>query len=250
MRSIPVPTCRRMTRRKGFTLIELLVVIAILSLLVSILLPSLQNAKNLAKETVCQSNQHNVFMAHTFYAEDNGNWQVAVAAKPADGSLEEYLKQRWYWRLTYLEYLSEGPEGGDYTYNSLAIRCPLHGELGRRNCYYARNYYAGIASFRTEDVIHPADKILIGDSFDSWDDGIGGCSYVYFGVGAEWYWDTRDNPHGRHTSGKALFAFMDGHGGSYSEKEKEYGLEDDLSTWRIPCGYNYGGGFIRDSASE
>lgn len=58
---------------RGFTLIELLVVIAIISLLVSILLPSLNRAKELAKRVVCASNLHNVTLAYSFYAgEYNG----------------------------------------------------------------------------------------------------------------------------------------------------------------------------------
>ncbi|MBN1554010.1 MAG: prepilin-type N-terminal cleavage/methylation domain-containing protein, partial [Phycisphaerae bacterium] len=56
---------------RGFTLIELLVVIAIISLLVSILLPSLTKAKQLAQETVCMSNQRNCGTATHMYMGDH-----------------------------------------------------------------------------------------------------------------------------------------------------------------------------------
>lgn len=56
---------------KGFTLIELLVVIAIISLLVSMLLPSLQAAKSLANEALCTSNLRQIGVAWHLYLMDN-----------------------------------------------------------------------------------------------------------------------------------------------------------------------------------
>ena len=63
-------TLSRHQSPRGFTLIELLVVIAIIALLVSILLPSLQTAKELAKAAVCMSNQKQLGLALQMYAQD------------------------------------------------------------------------------------------------------------------------------------------------------------------------------------
>lgn len=62
---------RRNPTTQGFTLIELLVVIAIISLLVSILLPSLQKAKGMAKSVVCLGDLRDFGLALHLFAQEH-----------------------------------------------------------------------------------------------------------------------------------------------------------------------------------
>ncbi|MGE0479605.1 MAG: type II secretion system protein [Phycisphaerae bacterium] len=73
----------RARRPRGFTLIELLVVVAIIALLISILLPSLQRAREQGKATVCRSNLHQLALATTYYAqENNDNFPYIIGSDP------------------------------------------------------------------------------------------------------------------------------------------------------------------------
>lgn len=54
----------------GFTLIELLVVISIIALLVSILMPALQGARDAARSAMCLSNLRSTGIAMQLYSED------------------------------------------------------------------------------------------------------------------------------------------------------------------------------------
>ena len=76
-----------MTRETAFTLVELLVVIGIISVLISMLLPALNKARESAKRVTCASNLQQLGMLWHMYANDHhgyfpnhgiafGNWEL------------------------------------------------------------------------------------------------------------------------------------------------------------------------------
>ncbi len=63
-------------RRQGFTLIELLVVIAIIGVLIALLLPAIQAARESARRAQCSSNLHNLAIALQGYLDATGQFPI------------------------------------------------------------------------------------------------------------------------------------------------------------------------------
>ncbi len=81
---------RREHGRAAFTLVELLVVITIIGMLIALLLPAVNAARERGRQTQCMSNQHNIALALINYSNKNGalpGWRNAVLTTTSGGTL-------------------------------------------------------------------------------------------------------------------------------------------------------------------
>jgi prepilin-type N-terminal cleavage/methylation domain-containing protein/prepilin-type processing-associated H-X9-DG protein len=85
-----------MRKRNGFTLIELLVVISIIALLIAILMPALNKAREQATGSVCLANQKSLQLGYIMYADENDDRIVGgYASESQDTRLA--CNYEWAW---------------------------------------------------------------------------------------------------------------------------------------------------------
>ena len=86
---------------RGFTLVELLVVIAIIGILVSLLLPAVQMAREAARRTQCRNNLKQIGLALQLYHQSHGHFPSAYFAHP------DYWHPSWSWSSLILPHLEQ-----------------------------------------------------------------------------------------------------------------------------------------------
>jgi len=82
---------RRQDPRDGFTLVELLVVIAIIGILVAILLPAIQSAREAARRTDCMNRMHQVGIALQVYHDKRNMFPIGIVSPESYFSWSSYI---------------------------------------------------------------------------------------------------------------------------------------------------------------
>src|SRR5580704_14713034 len=111
------------TNRRGFTLIELLVVIAIIGVLIALLLPAVQAAREAARRAQCVNNLKQIGIALHNYHDQNGafptggivNIKLSRGAWGANASMLS-------WRVLVLPQVEQSN-----LYNAINTSLPLYG---------------------------------------------------------------------------------------------------------------------------
>jgi prepilin-type N-terminal cleavage/methylation domain-containing protein len=136
---------------RGFTLVELLVVIGIIAVLISLLLPALNRARQAAKSAICLSNLRQSGVGLMLYANDNDNRITMLRLENISG-----VGDQWYpWSVFVAGEFRPGAPDGDHFSTAMpvpdrgyishgAIRCPvIPGGTG----YYTRGSYWAYGSY-------------------------------------------------------------------------------------------------------
>ena len=95
-----------LTGRCGFTLVELLVVIAIIGILIALLLPAVQAAREAARRLQCSNNAKQLALAVHNYHETHGRLPPGYGYQ-ADNPDPEFGDIEWPWAMRLLPYIEQ-----------------------------------------------------------------------------------------------------------------------------------------------
>jgi prepilin-type N-terminal cleavage/methylation domain-containing protein/prepilin-type processing-associated H-X9-DG protein len=93
---------KQITRKPGFTLVELLVVIAIIGMLVALLMPAIQAARESGRHTTCLNNLRQQGVALLAY---HGEFETFPVGNLTGGPGPDYIGQNWGFQARLLPYL-------------------------------------------------------------------------------------------------------------------------------------------------
>lgn len=133
---------RRDQNPRGFTLIELLVVISIIGVLIGLLLPAVQSAREMARRTTCQNNLKQIGLAIASYTDAHDGFPPGYTAV-WDFYLQDEIGPGWGWASRILPQLEQAP-----LYNAINWVVPVNDPS-----------QSTIALMRVKVYLCPSDKM-------------------------------------------------------------------------------------------
>jgi prepilin-type N-terminal cleavage/methylation domain-containing protein/prepilin-type processing-associated H-X9-DG protein len=94
-------------RRKGFTLVELLVVIAIIGILIALMLPAVQAARESARRTQCRNNFKQIGLALHNYHDTHGSFPPGYLSVVGTNGPDDDRGPGWGWAAMVLPYMEQ-----------------------------------------------------------------------------------------------------------------------------------------------
>jgi len=194
---------------EGFTLIELLVVIAIIAVLMAILLPALNRAREQGKRAVCLNNVHSLTLAWMMYC-DEWDEHLPKAYTTTDGWIQDIPGYRMNPEKAPRDMQLKALRDGTlfpYLKTTKIFRCPVakKDELRTYSITHAMNGFMSdggkIIRQRTEFTHHASTIVFLDDFNRDWD----ACWMVYWSKPS--WWNTTPIRHGYGN----VFSFADGH---------------------------------------
>lgn len=191
---------------KAFTLIELLVVVAIIAVLISILLPAIQTARESARGIDCVSRLHEVGKATHMYVQDNEGLLPGYGKYTSSG----YMWAHWKYRHCLVP---ADPETGE-DYPLYGITRAIQGHCPSRPyivaCYEGINYWYNRQScndrLKMDKVEEPSNSSFIMDGKP-------------YDPHPQMNWITTPEGLGYEHNNRASILFVDGHAGLFNHWE-------------------------------
>jgi prepilin-type N-terminal cleavage/methylation domain-containing protein/prepilin-type processing-associated H-X9-DG protein len=95
--------------RQGFTLVELLVVIAIIGVLVALLLPAVQAAREAARRSQCSNNLKQIGLALHNYHDSALTFPMGNFVRVSGSGVPPLRSDGWTWHVRILPFAEQGP---------------------------------------------------------------------------------------------------------------------------------------------